>query len=111
MKHSLLAIASLLGFLFSSCRSDSSQAVQPGLQLVSPNGVRLAKSVEELEQLTHQLRADKQGEGVAIIITKIDYKQLRPCPENRVAARVYYRTSKGQQDHFELDGGRPETAN
>lgn len=111
MKNSLLAVASLLAFLFSSCSTDHNQAVQPDLQLISPNGVKIAKSVDELEQLAHQLMEDKHGAGTAITITKVDYKDLRPSPENSVAATVYYRTSKGQQDHFEIYGGRPETAN
>ncbi|RZK30777.1 MAG: hypothetical protein EOO61_18835 [Hymenobacter sp.] len=112
MKNSLLAVASLLGFLFTSCSTDHrTQAIQPDLQLVSPNGVKIAKSVEELDQLAHQLMADKHGVGTTITITKVDYKELRTSPENSFAATIYYNTAKGQQDHFELYGGRPELTN
>lgn len=110
MKNSLLSVAGLLGFLFSSCSANHNQAVQPDLRLVSPTGVRIAKSVDELEQAAHQLMEDKHGEGTVITITKVDYKALRPSPENSVAATVYYQTSEGQQDHFEIYGGQPEIA-
>ncbi len=110
MKNSLLSVAGLLSFLFSSCSTNHNQAVQPGLQLVSPTGVKIAKSVEELEQFAHRLMEDKHGAGTLITITKVDYKELRPSPENSVAATVYYRTSKGQQDHFEVYGGQSEIA-
>lgn len=108
MKNSLLAIASLLGLLFTSCSTDHNQAVQPDLQLISPDGVKIAKSVEELEQLAHQLMEDKHGVNTAITITRVDYRELRPSSENRVAAIVYYKTAKGQQDHFDFYAGRPE---
>jgi hypothetical protein len=113
MKNSLLAVASLLSLLFTSCSIDSSRSLlQPDLQLVSPNGVRIAKSVKELEQLTNQMMKDGWGtDTTAITITSVDYRELLHSPKNSVAAVVHYRTARGVQGYFNLNAGRPELAN
>jgi hypothetical protein len=108
----LVATISLSSF-FVSCKPETEKALDESLSLVSPDGVRIANSLEDLSQFNF---ANPQHSAVGkLTVTKITYgyEPGAPAEENlptgykRTLANIHYKTSAGEKGTYWVEVVRP----
>jgi len=102
-----ILIACVVGSFTFGCSSNAIQeekiVSQPSLSLVSPEGTRIANSLDELASLP--FTKDRP-----VTITKIDYRQpfafmtsTRPDERTATQAIVHYRSAEGKLGQFIIE--------
>ncbi len=111
MKRQLLLVTVLLGCsLLEACHSGNELTAEDNLSLVSPSGVRIANSLNDLKKA--DVLTNKHDDKITI--TKITYGwEPDGPPENKVQtekdgatvtrANVYYKTSTGEDGIYWIE--------
>lgn len=117
-KQMLMLVGVFMSCFLGACRPAHDVALQENLPLVSPSGVRIADSLEDLTEA--DFLTQRHGVGNAITVTKITYGWEHGAPPQDKAwaekagasvtlANIHYKTSKGEKGTYWMEVVRPKT--
>ena len=94
-----LMIALLITSIIGCSHEDLGGDQKPNFSLVTPSGVKIADSMEQLIYNGKKIMLDKYGEEISFKITNIEYPYLNSYQRADYAI-VHYTTAKGTSDSF-----------
>lgn len=99
MKNNLLLIIAILGFAFGSCDKESDEFVdnsKTSINLIAPNGQRIAATIDVLVNLVAEVAEEKYGENKDVEINDVIYHDT----DQGFIAEIRYMTYDGHSSNL-----------